>query len=67
MVEMRIPVTMYRVSEVARSKGVTPEVVRGWIEKRLLDAERLPGRHFRISPESLAAFDRKNAAAPSPK
>lgn len=61
--------------DVAKRYGVSPDTVRGWIERGLLRAVNIspPGskrpRH-RIEPEALAEFDRKqipNIVPPTPE
>jgi excisionase family DNA binding protein len=59
----------YSVKEVAALRGVSPDSVYRWIERRLIRAFRMPGRSnrrarayqcFRISESELDRFTRAN-------
>ncbi len=46
-------------AEIARMFDKSPQTVRDWIRKGLLDAYRFQGREWRVTPESLQGFIRE--------
>ncbi len=46
-------------AEIARMYDKSPQTVRGWIGRGLLDAYRFQGREWRVTPESLEKFKRE--------
>ncbi len=46
-------------AEIARMFGKSPQTVRDWIGKGLLDAYRFRGREWRVTPENLQKFIRE--------
>ncbi len=43
-------------AEIASMYGKSPQTVRGWIGRGLLDAYKFQGREWRVTPESLQKF-----------
>ena len=55
------------VPEVAALFNRSPQTVRSWIRNKALDAYRLHGREYRITPRALEAFrQQQQAGAVSP-
>jgi excisionase family DNA binding protein len=59
----------YSVKEVAAQRGVSPDTVRRWIQRKLLRAFKFPGRPnrrrrvydcFRVAESELDRFTRAN-------
>ena len=59
----------YSVKEVAAQRGVSPDTVRRWINRKLLRAFKFPGRSnrrhrvydcFRVAESELDRFTRAN-------
>ncbi len=46
-------------AEIARMYDKSPQTVRGWIGRGLLDAYRFQGHEWRVTPESLEKFKRE--------
>ncbi len=46
-------------AEIARMFGKSPQTVRDWIGKGLLDAYRFRGHEWRVTPEGLEKFKRE--------
>lgn len=46
----------YSAPELAKLLKVNPSTIKRWIDKKLLEAEKTPGGHRRISTECLATF-----------
>ncbi len=46
-------------ADIARMYDRSPQTVRGWIGRGLLDAYRFRGREWRITPENLEKFKRE--------
>ncbi len=46
-------------AEIARMYGKSPQTVRRWIRKGLLDAYRFQRHEWRVTPESLRRFIRE--------
>ncbi len=46
-------------AEIARMFGKSPQTVRGWIGRGILDAYRFQGREWRVTPENLEKFKRE--------
>ncbi len=49
----------YTTAEIARMYDKSPQTVRGWIGRGLLDAYRFQGHEWRVTPESLEKFKRE--------
>ena len=41
------------ISEAARELGVHPNTLRGWVDRGLVPAVRLPSGHRRFEPEQI--------------
>ncbi len=46
-------------AEIAGMYGKSPQTVRGWIGRGLLDAYKFQGREWRVTPENLEKFKRE--------
>ena len=46
-------------ADIARMYDRSPQTVRGWIGRGLLDAYRFQGREWRVTPENLEKFRRE--------
>ncbi len=46
-------------AEIARMYDKSPQTVRGWIGKGLLEAYRFQGHEWRVTPDSLQKFIRE--------
>ncbi len=46
-------------ADIARMYDRTPQTVRGWIYRGLLDAYKFQGREWRVTPASLEKFRRE--------
>ena len=47
------------ISEAARELGVHPNTLRGWVDRRLVPAVRLPSGHRRFEPEQIERIKRE--------
>jgi hypothetical protein len=67
------PASWYSANQIAKSRGVTPNKVLGWINsgelKAINCATKMGGMpRWKVSEESLAAFDRlRESGPPTPK
>ena len=46
-------------ADIARMYDKSPQTVRGWIGRGLLDAYKFQGHEWRVTPESLEKFKRE--------
>ena len=47
------------ISEAARELGVHPNTLRGWVDRGLVPAVRLPSGHRRFEPEQIERIRRE--------
>ena len=47
------------ISEAARKLGVHPNTLRGWVDRGLVPAVRLPSGHRRFEPEQIERIKRE--------
>jgi putative resolvase len=47
------------ISEAARELGVHPNTLRGWVDRGLVPAVRLPSGHRRFEPEQIERIKRE--------